>query len=163
MRGIAWILAAGVQTSAVFACEGGMTQVLQCDTVGGKQVQICIGDGKASYRFGPKAAPELALTQDLNDTGGSTWDGVGEYEFESIDFTNKGFTYNMIADRDPSQPGGPLEIGIEVTNRDGDIVGDFLACNPAHTTFIPGAVHRGFVEAGFCWDRTRRKYRHPCS
>lgn len=59
----------------------------------GKSLSVCVENANAVYRFGPKGAPELTLSEPLASVDYRPWNGVGSSIWEEVRFHNKGVTY----------------------------------------------------------------------
>lgn len=152
-------MAAFWAASAFAACEG-RTTVLDCP-IGSKQLTVCIGGGEASYAYGPKGAPELAVTQPLGQVQGTAWAGVGRSIWEEIIFTNGNVTYGVWHSMDRLTEGNPTDGGVLVTKGDRTLAD--LQCEPGRAAVTIFAISDGFAAAGFCWDRSNFRYARTCA
>lgn len=152
------MMAAFWAASAFAACEG-RTTVLDC-AIGSKQLTVCIGGGAASYAYGPKGAPELAVTQPLAQLQGTAWAGVGRSIWEEIVFFNGDVSYAVWHSMDRVAEGNPTAGGVLVTRGDQTLAD--LQCREGTADVNIFAISDGFAEAGFCWDPANYRFARSC-
>ena len=126
------------------------TTVLSCP-IGKKQLEVCLDHGTASYSFGPKSRPELALSQPLRDIGYQPWSGVGRAMWDAVTFRNDDTEYTVWTSFDRLEPGAVWEGGVTV-ERGGQTLAE-LRCAKGSVAGDLYAVMEAKQAAGQCWDR----------
>ena len=134
--------------------------VVDC-AIGSKQLTVCIGGGEASYAFGPKGAPELAITQPLGQAQGTAWAGVGRSIWEEIIFFSGDVSYAVWHSVDRLTEGNPTSGGVVVTKADQTLAD--LQCKEGTADVSIFAISDGFAAAGFCWDRENYRFARSCA
>ncbi|MEM6303282.1 MAG: hypothetical protein AAF744_01085 [Pseudomonadota bacterium] len=151
--------AIAASSAAAQACEPGLANVVSCK-IGSKALQVCAGSGQASYAYGPTGAPELAITQRLEEVEARAWNGVGRSIWEEIGFRNNEVTYTVWAAIDRLEEGNPMSGGVVVSR--GETVLADLQCQAGTAQVSTFAVSEAFQAAGYCWDRAAERYTTSC-
>lgn len=116
--------------SAAQACPAGMETLVRCQIAGQSDVlEACFSRSEASYSFGPRGAPDLALRVTIGQVDLDPWPGVGRVRTQGITFYNGGYAYEVttIQDRFADGPGA-VEGGVVV--RQGNRILANLSCGP---------------------------------
>jgi hypothetical protein len=79
-------------------CTDAKYPLVSC-SVGAKTLNVCFNTTSEilTYRYGPNGAPELELKRGLDKLELRTWSGVGDAIVESLEISNKGYTYRIYA------------------------------------------------------------------
>lgn len=139
---------------AVAQC-GGLDVVLNCQ-IGSKTLTVCVGDGQATYAFGPDGPPELSLTRPLGQVQATPWPGVGRSIWEDITFENVGVRYTAWISVDRMTEGFPTKGGVIVAQGDQKLAD--LDCNEGTTEVGVFAIADAMQAAGYCVDRNSGLY-----
>ena len=126
--------------------------ILACQ-IGSKQLDVCLDKDTVSYRFGPKGAPELTLSDPLASVAFTPWPGVGGSMWQSVSFTNGDVTYEVwdSIERNPEAT-EPRAGGINVMRGDTSLAR--LNCNRGSVEGSVDLLYDSKLAIGQCWDRT---------
>ncbi|WP_147112828.1 hypothetical protein [Tateyamaria sp. syn59] len=156
MRGLLAALTLALTPGAAAAFCGDMYPVLQCQ-IGTKSVKVCVGQGQATYAFGPRGAePELSLTRSLADVQATPWPGIGRSIWEDITFENKGTRYRVWVAVDRMAGELPGRGGVVVSQGDETLAN--LECQDGSVDLSIFAIADAMLEAGFCADYDSQLY-----
>ena len=133
--------------------------VLDCP-IGSKHLTACVGNGAFEYAFGPKDAPELALTVPLDEVAASPWPGVGRSIWEDIAFANNDVTYRVWIAFDRLVENGASDGGVQVEQA-GRVIAE-LQCQEDKAEIGIFAIADAMAAAGFCVDPEQRVYTRSC-
>jgi hypothetical protein len=161
MRAPACALAILLAAPAAAQVCGGQVEMLHCPVKGGRELTLCLGDGQATYRFGPRGAPDLSLTRRLEEIEATPWQGVGRSIFEDVTLRNDGVSYTVWTALDRQVEDNAFSGGVIVT-RDGMELAS-LDCLPGQAEGTVFAVSDAFEEAGFCWQRKDQRWSRDCA
>jgi len=157
---VSMVAVLGAASAFADTCSGGKTQAIQCDLKPGKSLTVCIGNGEASYAYGPKGAPELAMTQPLGQVDATPWAGVGRSIWEEIVFYNNDVSYAVWMSLDRGEEGFPTSGGVLVARGDQTLAD--LQCLKGTADVTTFAISDGFERAGFCWDFQAQRFQRNC-
>ncbi|MGV6847705.1 MAG: hypothetical protein ACWA5A_04935 [Marinibacterium sp.] len=141
------------------SCGAGIL-MLRCQIGAGKALSVCFEGGSARYRFGPPAAPELSLTQPLEDLQATPWNGIGRSIWEEVIFSNAAVRYAVWTSLDRLDEAHPRDGGVRVLQGDAELAN--LTCRTGSVEMSAFAVTDGFAAAGYCWDPSRRVWSRSC-
>lgn len=146
-------------SAAAAACAG--ETVVSCP-IGERRLEVCLdpSDPPAfTYAYGPPGSPELTLRAPLSAGPVRPWNGVGRSLWESVEFTNGAYAYEVWHALDRLTEDAPLEAGVTVL-KDGQVLAS-LSCAPGpETTVAPiFALSDAMTEAGWTWDLDARTWR----
>ena len=148
---------------AMALCAGNQVEVFSC-SFGAKQVELCLtpDEQNLTYRFGPKAAPELELTRGFDRVIQQPWNGIGRAIWDQIALPKGQFSYVLYTSFDKidqTQSGG-------LTVMRGDQRLATLSCamdDPQAGVFELDTVSFAMMDAGYCRDNTSDPLRMgPC-
>ncbi|MDG1377383.1 MAG: hypothetical protein P8P56_10270 [Yoonia sp.] len=141
-------------------CGGYEGTFLTCEIEGGQKVlSVCYDDEFAIYRFRPKdGPPELELHKHISTLNYTPWPGVGRAIWDEVVFSNKGYTYTVVAGLDRDFPEehetaiGERLFGGGVVDRSGVEVAD-LSCDTesVYTNNLNGLTWAK-NQLGYVWD-----------
>lgn len=151
-------LAAGLAGSATASCTD--DPFLTC-TTGGKTLSLCLGEGTATYSFGPAGKPELVMTRPISEVDYVAWNGFGRYPTDQVVFRNHSYTYLIASGYDRHEDGDrPYEVAILV-ERDDQIVAR-LSCRETFNTNPLTPIWNAKEAAGQCWQIESRDWHDDC-
>ncbi|MEO0930330.1 MAG: hypothetical protein AAFY14_06730 [Pseudomonadota bacterium] len=165
MRGLLALILSGTCSIAHAGCGAGLAPFLTCEVgVKRKALSVCYNDEIVTYRFGPADAPELVLTETVENIDFTPWPGAGRAIWEEVRFHNGAYTYAVFAgfdrlygnteDTDLATP----FFGSVVVTRAGEMLAD-LQCN-RETTHAPwSGLFDAKRAAGQTWDRDAQIWR----
>ena len=133
--------------------------VLDC-AIGTKALTVCVADTTVSYAFGPRGAPELALTQRLDEVTATPWPGIGRSIYEDVTFTNGSVAYTAWIAVDRLAENQPRTGGV-IVSQGGDTLAD-LTCNQGTAEIGVFALADAMAGAGYCVDRSAGAYAREC-
>ncbi|UYV38653.1 hypothetical protein N4R57_06285 [Rhodobacteraceae bacterium D3-12] len=160
---LAAILATSAATSAQSQCASEAQTFLSCTLEkSGKTLSVCVMGNTATYRFGPKGAPELTLSTPLDRLDYRPWNGVGSSIWEEVRFANNDVTYavygsilRMAAD---DGDGPNLSAGVEVLRGETSLAN--LSCDQKSVVFPWNeTISDAKRAAGLTWDRPSQSWR----
>jgi hypothetical protein len=128
------------------ACD---TEILSCTfDDGAKAVEVCVQGDQLTYDFGPLPKAELSLSVPLDEGTFNPWPGVGSAIWESVDFSNEGFTYQAWSSipKDLKRP----EVGGVLVLQGEDTVAD-LTCDAGTIRSDFGSLSAIMYDAGLCY------------
>ncbi len=142
---IALVLLAPTASGA--ACPG--ETLISCP-IGKKQLELCLTAETLTYSFGPKGAPEIALTEDIRDVVYTPWPGVGGTIWDAVIFTNGEISYEIWTSfkRDPENT--LTEAGVNVLTSEQLL--DTLTCAKGTVDTDLMRVWEAKEAAGQCWN-----------
>ena len=156
MRGLPAASLALTLAPALAAADcGAQTLVLDC-TIGAKALTVCVTDATASYAFGPRGAPELALTQGLDEVTATPWPGIGRSIYEDVTFRNGSVSYTAWISVDRLAEDQPTTGGV-VVEQNGRRLAE-LTCNTGTADIGVFAIANAMQAVGYCVDRTNGVY-----
>ncbi|MDO9212336.1 MAG: hypothetical protein Q8Q54_14260 [Methylococcales bacterium] len=102
-------------TATVYAsCEGSKT-LFFCNTVKGKQIEVCDAGDTINYAFGKaRQTPEIAIKVPRDKASTYQWAGVGRSESYAVDIPNGKTTYNVFWGVDRMTDEHAIEAGVNV-------------------------------------------------
>lgn len=156
MRRIALAFAV-LASPAAADCAGG-EQVFSCQ-IGVKYLEICHIGGDLTYAFGPKGAPDLALSESLLTVNFTPWPGVGSAMWETLAFQNDGYSYEVWTSQERDDV-SPLEAGINVLKGDEMIAN--MRCVPSTPSQALAGVWDLKESVGLCWDFGNQAWQTTC-
>lgn len=148
---------------AFAVCAGNQNEVFSC-SFGAKQVELCMttDEQKLTYRFGPKAAPELELTRGFDEIVMRPWNGIGRSIWDAVTVPSGSFSYVLFSSYDKFEQ--YHSTGLEVWR--GDQVLATLDCIGDGTEggfFELETLELAMIDAGFCRSDTSEVLRRgPC-
>ena len=108
------VLAALLTTNVYASCEGSKT-LFFCNTVKGKQIEVCDAGDTINYSFGKaKQTPEIAIKVPRDKASTYQWAGVGRSESYAVDIPNGKTTYNVFWGVDKMTDEHAIEAGVNV-------------------------------------------------
>lgn len=140
--------------------ESGPFQILSCDMGKGRILAVHIDQGVGYYSFGPAAAPEISLAQDLRNISGTAWNGIGRSIWEDITFENKGYSYRVWYAIDRLVEGHPTDGGVAVLKDNQEVAS--LECVKGTAEDGGFGVSDGFEAAGLCWNPEVQRFEDGC-
>jgi hypothetical protein len=146
--------------SAAAACPND-SQIFFC-SIQGKPLQICHWKGALIYNFGPEEKPELSLAEPLETVAFTPWPGIGRYIWETVTFTNQGYSYEVwtSVERGPDATTG-LEAAVTV--RQGEDVIAQLACDPGTPSNSLDLIYDLKLSIGQCWNFDTQAWTTACN
>lgn len=129
--------------------------VFSC-AIGPNVLRVTADAQSVSYAFGPPEAPELSLSNPLDGNGFMPWPGIGRTIFESIAFTNEGFSYVVYWSLDRLDPDSVLEGGVTISG--GGDVETTLLCDPGSVDAPFFTLGDHFAQEGLCLDPETRRW-----
>lgn len=138
-----WVGVPAFADVAVFSCS-----------VGQRELSVSADEHGVQYAFGPKNEPELELSNTLEENGFSPWPGIGRSLFESITFTNNGFSYDVYWSLDRLDPESVLQGGVVIS--DGGDVETTLLCDPGSVDAPFFTLGDHLADMGLCLDPETR-------
>jgi hypothetical protein len=113
----------------VLACSHPAAQIFYCQTVTGRQVEVCDQGSHLEYRFGRALErPELALRVPRGMTSTWQWPGIGRYMSYRVTIPNGQTHYTVFFAVDRLSTSQTVEAGIDVS-RNEEILAT-IACVP---------------------------------
>jgi hypothetical protein len=107
---VAILWAANVHAS----CEGSKT-LFFCNTVKGKQIEVCDAGDTINYSFGKaKQTPEIAIKVPRDKVSTYQWAGVGRSESYAVDIPNEKAIYNVFWGVDRLTEDHAIQAGVNV-------------------------------------------------
>lgn len=102
-------------TPSVYAsCEGSKT-LFFCNTVKGKQIEVCDAGDTINYSFGKaRQTPEIAIKVPRDKASTYQWAGVGRSMSYAVDIPNGKTTYNVFWGVDRMTDEHAIEAGVNV-------------------------------------------------
>ena len=92
------VLICGVGHSGHAECATGLEPFLSCEVgAQGKQLNVCFNSDVIVYSFGRPGDPELVMTETVTGIDYTPWPGIGRSIFETVQFSNGGYDYNVLA------------------------------------------------------------------
>lgn len=133
MKKMIWVgMMCAVMAAPVYAqCAKGSQALFSCMTKKGKQIEVCDAGATISYRFGPPAAPEIAIQVPRQQARTFQWAGMGRYMSYSVDIPNGQTVYSVFTSLDRISEKHAFEAGVNVLQK-----GELLAtvkCSGAPT------------------------------
>jgi hypothetical protein len=161
MRAALLVLALAVPLAAPAqaACPNG-SEIFSC-TIAGKALQLCHWKGALIYSFGPEEKPELSLAEPLESVAFTPWPGIGRHIWETVDFPNQDYTYEVwtSVERDPDAIEG-LRGGVNVLQA-GELVAQ-LTCDPGTPSQSLDVLYDLKRSIGQCWDFDSQVWTNTC-
>lgn len=157
------VLLAGLPAAAQAGCFGAGEPLFHCRIEGSaRQVDICLQDGVALYRFGPMdGAAEMILARRVEDVGLRPWNGIGRWLHEALRFTNGETAYEISYGIDRLSETHVVEAGIAIHESGREIAR--LACRPETVLgldFTP--LFEAKLAAGQSWCPEAGEWRADC-
>ncbi len=156
-RPAALILALLAPAAAGAACPG---QVLLSCPIGKKQLDLCLTATSLTYSFGPRGAPELALTTPIAQAAYQPWPGVGSAIWDAVTFTNNGTGYEVWTSIDRNDPNATWQGGVNVLK--GEALQAQLTCAPGSVSGDLTAIFAAKEAAGQCWSFDTLRWQTAC-
>ena len=137
------------------------SEIFSC-TIKGKPLQICHWKGALIYNFGPIEKPELSIAAPLDTIAFTPWPGIGGSIWESVAFSNQGYTYEAwtSVERDPEATKG-LQAGITVREA-GSIVAE-LTCDEGAPSQSLDVIYGLKESVGQCRDFEANAWTSICN
>ncbi|MEX0368224.1 MAG: hypothetical protein AB3N22_19335 [Ruegeria sp.] len=146
-------------SGAASAQCGDQRLVLDC-AIGSKALTVCVSDATATYAFGPRDAPELALTQSLDAVTATPWPGIGRSIYEDVTFTNGSVSYTTWISVDRLAENQPTSGGV-IVSQSGKTLAE-LTCAEGTAQIGVFAIADAMANAGYCVDRSAGIYTRQC-
>ncbi|WP_299772668.1 hypothetical protein [uncultured Tateyamaria sp.] len=159
MRGLSVALALVLTPGLAAAQCGGLNVVLNCQ-IGSKTLTVCVGEGQATYAFGPSGLPELSLTRPLGQVQATPWPGVGRSIWEDITFENVGTRYTAWISVDRMTEDFTTTGGVMVAQGEQKLAD--LDCKTGTAEVGVFAIADAMQAAGYCVDRATGTYAQHC-
>ncbi|WP_299604589.1 hypothetical protein [uncultured Tateyamaria sp.] len=159
MRGLSVALALALTPGLAAAQCGSLDVVLNCQ-IGSKTLTVCVGEGQASYAFGPAGSPELSLTRPLGQVQATPWPGVSRSIWEDITFENVGTRYTAWISVDRMAEDLPTRGGVIVAQGEQKLAD--LDCKTGTAEVGVFAIADAMQAAGYCVDRATGTYAQHC-
>jgi hypothetical protein len=81
---------------AMAACQPSQKTVFRCSTTQGKVIEVCDSGTAIEYSFGrPQAKPEIVVSQPRNAVTTQQWQGIGRYQYYSVNVPNGSTVYSV--------------------------------------------------------------------
>jgi hypothetical protein len=140
----------GSVTPAFAICAGNQIDVFSC-SFGAKQVELCMtpDDQSVTYRFGPKAAPELEIARSFDEITMQPWNGIGRSIWETVSVPNGQFSYAFYTSFDKFDQ--TLTAELEVKRKEQTLAR--LTCNDTDVgagLFELDTLTMTMLEVGYC-------------
>jgi hypothetical protein len=142
-----FILACFFPLPALAECTG---ETLVSCPIGAKQLQVCNEGDLLTYSFGPPGAPDLQLASRPQEAY-TPWNGIGRSLWETITFTNRNVTYEVVFSFDRMVEDAMPEWGVVVTQGD-EIIAN-LTCENQLANIPFDGLYDQITAAGLCWNR----------
>jgi len=111
---IASVLAVLCASNVDASCVGSKT-LFFCNTVKGKQIEVCDAGDTIHYSFGKSGQkPEIAIKVPRDKASTYQWAGVGRSESYAVDIPNGKATYNVFWGVDRLTEEHAIEAGVNV-------------------------------------------------
>ncbi|OZA14778.1 MAG: hypothetical protein B7Y02_04240, partial [Rhodobacterales bacterium 17-64-5] len=136
-------------------------QVFSCQ-IGAKTLEVCNETETLIYSFGPPGAPELLIAEPLASVAFQPWPGVGSSIWESVTFTNQGYSYEVVTsvERDSTAP-EDLQGAVYVLQND-SIVAE-LTCDPGTASNSLDVVWDLKESIGQCYEFASQSWQYTCN
>jgi hypothetical protein len=144
---------------AFAAC--GTTTLVSCTIKGTNQLEVCLTGDDLTYAYGPRGrAPDLALTAPLANGTYTPWNGIGRSMWETITFTNAGYTYEVFASFDRLDENAMTEHGVSIL-KNGNLVTS-LNCDAVRGMTLFDNLYDQMGARGYCWNRETFVWARVC-
>lgn len=101
-------------TNVYASCENSKT-LFFCNTVKGKQIEVCDADNTINYSFGKaRQKPEIAIKVPRDKVSTFQWAGIGRTESYAVDIPNGNVIYNVFWGADRLTEDHTIEAGVNV-------------------------------------------------
>lgn len=134
-------------TMAFAACQG---ETLVSCPIGAKQLQVCNESDQLTYSFGPPGAPELQLASRPQDAY-TPWNGISRTLWETITFTNRDVTYEVVFSFDRMAENAMPVWGVTVLQ--GSDIAASLTCDSQAANIPFDGLYDQITATGLCWNR----------
>lgn len=121
---------------------------LSCPVDGGRWLEVCIGADAFTYAFGPRSAPDLALSVPMAAGTVAPWPGVGSAIWSSVGFPNAGYVYEVWSSVDRNPDNANPQGGVNVMQ--GDTMLAQITCQPGTVTSPAFMLEDAMAAAGWC-------------
>lgn len=145
---------------AVAECDSDQELYFSCSFAeGAKAVHVCENPGSVTYQFGPTGeAPELMLSETVQDIAYTPWPGIGSTIWEEVAFKNEDYRYVVYAALVRNFPQNETDDitvtptgDITVFNGETEIAN--LRCDEGSADFPWGTgIYDAKTALGFCFD-----------
>lgn len=151
-------LICGVGHPGYAECATGLDPFLTCEVgTQGKQLNVCFNSDVIVYSFGRSGDPELVLTETVADIDYTPWPGIGRAIYETVQFTNGGYQYTVVAgfdrmfgDETEADHPDPFFGNVQVTHN-GETLAD-LSCRRETAQAPWGGLYDAKLGVGLEWD-----------
>ncbi|SHG83813.1 hypothetical protein SAMN05444003_1156 [Cognatiyoonia sediminum] len=147
-------------SAAVAQCDADQELYFSCSfSEGAKAVHVCENPASVTYQFGPTGeAPELMLSENVQDVDYTPWPGIGTTIWEEVVFESQDYRYVVYAALVRSFPENETDDitvtptgGITVLNGETEIAN--LRCDEGSAEFPWGSgIYDAKTSLGFCFD-----------
>lgn len=108
------VVAVLLTTNVYASCEGSKT-LFFCNTVKGKQIEVCDAGDTINYVFGKaQKTPEIDIKVPRDKASTYQWAGVGSSMSYAVDIPNGKTTYNVFWSADRMTDEHAIEAGVNV-------------------------------------------------
>ena len=152
----ATILAIIFPLPALAACPG---ETLVSCPIGANQLQVCNEGNLLTYSFGPPGAPDLQLAS-KPELAYTPWNGIGRTMWETITFTNRNFTYEVVFSFDRLEENASPKWGVTVI--DGNEIAATLTCADQAGNIPFDGLYDQISATGLCWNRESASWASSC-
>lgn len=102
------------ETSAASSLAANDGVIFACRTAQDKVIEVYDLGDTIQYVFGPKQQPELVLDVSREQASTYQWQGIGRYEYYSVNIPNREVVYIVSWARDRIEINQPVEAGVSV-------------------------------------------------
>lgn len=141
---------------------------MTCTTKAGAQtLSVCLNGADAVYRYGPtKGTPDLEIAAPIRSVGYMPWPGIGRNIWESVTFTNNGYSYEVFTGFDRAVGDGEedtSQVYGSVSVRKGDDEIAALICDAGSVEWsYGGGLYDAKTALGLCWQHWPENQWQPC-
>jgi hypothetical protein len=152
----ALILLALLPLPAFASCPG---ETLVSCPIGTNQLQVCNEVDLLTYSYGPPGAPNLQLAS-KPELAYTPWNGFGRTMWETITFTNRDVTYEVIFSADRMDENAMPEWGVTVL--EGEEIAATLTCDDQAGNIPFDGLYNQITATGLCWNRESESWAEAC-
>ncbi len=150
------VLVALLPLPAFADCRG--ETLVNCP-IGANQLQVCNEGDLLTYSFGPPGAPDLQLAS-RPEAAYTPWNGIGRTMWETITFTNRDVTYEVVFSFDRMDENALPDWGVVVLEG-ADIIAN-LTCDSQVANIPFDGLYDQITATGLCWNRESASWAAVC-
>jgi hypothetical protein len=150
------IIACLLPLPAFADCPG---ETLVSCPIGANQLQVCNDGDLLTYSFGPPGAPDMQLAS-KPELAYTPWNGFGRTLWETITFSNRDVTYEVVFSIDRMDENARPEWGVTVLK--GDEIAATLTCDDQRANIPFDGLYDQISATGLCWNRETFAWASSC-